>query len=240
MSTAHRWSSQGPSAFNLREPGGAGSVHTRIRTASPARCGPRQLVACGLLLLAVGACGSTPPATGDAAAAAPSGAGRGRPQADQPLGIEPDAVAPYIQELLHDYDDIVHQFTLDPTMADEADHPLASELSALFDSDSEVPQLMLDSWANDYARPPERDNQPALISTLDTVETVSDDEVQFSVCTRQRIYAYDEATRQMRGIGYEDAMARGSAQRIDGTWLLHDIRVADRATCEEEEEEEGA
>lgn len=186
------------------------------------------------MILGLVACGSTA-STDDSGGGLSSDEGSVRTAGEEPPGTDADAVAPYLDTLLSQYDDLVHELTLDPQVAHDDDHPSVAALHELFSEDSHLPDQLLERWAENYGEPPQ-DERPALISELGEVSTVSEDEVSFGICASERIYAYDDETGTVRGIGYEDNPVEGTAVRVEGVWVLQDMYRA-QGNCNAENEE---
>lgn len=156
---------------------------------------------------------------------------------EEPPGTEPDAVEPYVADLLTRYDEVTAQIVADPEIAANPNHDLYTQLRALMDPNSEmteaVVQALVDRGELGVAVTAFGDADQPITRTVDgDLEAISADQVSFPVCTR---YDYkmetssriDTAEAEMRRSG-------GTAVRIDGLWVLSRLEGnEDAVSCEE-------
>ena len=142
-----------------------------------------------------------------------------------PLGTEPEAVAPYIDDLLTSYNTSVNEIAAAPTLATD---PAASALEAylrLFEPDSAAASQAVAFWRNQAAvgdsTRPYRPERPAFDTRIDgPVETVSEDEVTFPTCVE---IAFETVNAQGQRLDVEPGASvpgEGTAVRIDDEWVL--------------------
>lgn len=160
-----------------------------------------------------------------------------RPDSNPP-GTDPTAVAPYVSELLLAYDRTVDEIVADPAVAEDPDDPLVQEFLGLFEEDSEVAGEMVEGWverADEGLRTvPYNEDLPATESALDgELETVSEDEVTFSVCVTRRTRVLDEDGEEVgTSLPSMDYPGEGTAVRSDEGWRLKDLAIwLDQLTC---------
>lgn len=192
--------------------------------------------------LVLGACsGNGSASEDDEGAVAGEGPIANRPETNPP-GTEPAAVAPHVSELLLAYDRAVDEIVADPSVAEDPEDPMIQEFLGLFEEDSEVAAAMVEGWverADEGLRTlPYRDDYPASESRLNgEVETVSEDEVAFSICVTSRTRVVDadgeEVGTSLPSIDYP---GEGTAVRTEEGWRLQDLAIwVDQLTCPEED-----
>jgi hypothetical protein len=194
------------------------------------------------MLLAVGgvllleACGGA--ATEESTEAASEDGGRrssdAEPEADPD---DPDAVRPYVEDLLEDYDRVVNQIIADPSVAADRDDLLVGEYLSLFEPDSQFAEDILANWAGNgedgIALLPYSPDHPTNASRIDgDVEVVSADEVVVPTCVEQR-YVVHEGGRVTEGVPYQEQPGEIVVVRADGEWRLRRRDVFDNVNeCE--------
>lgn len=185
----------------------------------------RPTVPCALvvtLALMAGACGGADGGSGG------SGESGGAPAPDRlavPLGTDPAAVAPYVDELLSSYNASVNEIAATPTLAVDAEAPAVSAFVDLFEPGSEPAAAAVDFWRNQgvvgESTRPYTPGEPAFATRLDgAVETVSDDEVTFPTCVE---VAFETVNAQGQRVDVEPGASvpgEGAAVRVDGEWRL--------------------
>lgn len=187
----------------------------------------------GLLLL-FGACGGGDDDSGSALADAGQ-PGRGdRVDEAQPPGTDPQAVQPYIEDLLVRHDEVVNQVVADFSVAEERDDPLIQQFVDLFEPDSAYAEAQIDAWREKHAEgvsvQPFSDDHPAKTSSLDGgIETVSEDEVRFTICDELRHEIYDRDGALLERLPYFDQSGTAVAVRVDGEWRLRSLASVEGA-----------
>jgi protein-disulfide isomerase len=156
---------------------------------------------------------------------------------EEPPGTDPDAVKPYIAALLTRYDEVTSQIVADPDIAADPNHELYAELHALMDPNSEmteaVTQALVDRGERGVSVTAFGDAERPITRTVDgDVETVSESEVSFPVCTR---YDYRmETSSRIDTAENELRRSEGTAVRIDGHWVISVLEGnEDAVDCEE-------
>jgi hypothetical protein len=183
-----------------------------------------------LVVVALAACTGGGGAGGDAGEVATAEA-RARTSPTEPRASDLRAVEPYIEDLLARYDRVVNDIVADPTVAGDPDNPAVQEYVSLFEPDSAFVEQVLAAWVaegeNGRSVEPYDDQSPAFESHLDgEIEALSDDEVVFPVCVERRMSVYvDGALRQETA--YFAEPGGGSAVRVDGTWRLRRLDIAE-------------
>jgi hypothetical protein len=158
-----------------------------------------------------------------------------------PSGENPDEVAPYVGELLADYDRVVNEIIADPAVVEDGGSPLVAEFLDLFEPGSAFAAEMLDLWgemADDGRRTVSySDDHPAGETLLDgPVTSVSDEEVAFPVCIVRRSRVLGPDDEELAGsLPRLDIPGEGVAVRTDTGWRLREVWAEDGGlTCEEE------
>jgi hypothetical protein len=144
---------------------------------------------------------------------------------DVPLGTEPEAVAPYIDDLLTSYNTSVNEIAAAPTLANDPAAPALEAYLGLFEHESAAASQAVAFWQNQAAvgdstrrYSPDR---PAFDTRIDgPVETVSEDEVTFPTCVE---VAFETVNAQGQRVDVEPGASvpgEGTAVRIGDAWLL--------------------
>lgn len=160
---------------------------------------------------------------------------------EEPPGTEPDAVEPYVADLLTRYDEVTAQILADPAIAGDADNPLYGDLRALLTPDSEMTDPVMRALGRrgdqGVAQEPLEGNQLPVRRTVEgDIETVSTDEVRFSTCTRYDYRLVNSAGEPIEVGVDESELGTGVAVRVDGRWTLSRLEMAGQlAKCEEGE-----
>lgn len=160
---------------------------------------------------------------------------------EEPPGTEPDAVEPYVADLLTAYDETTAQILADPAIAGDADHPLYGDLRALLTPESEMtdPVMRALSRRGDQRiaqEPLSADQLPVRRTVEGDIETVSADEVRFATCTRYDYRLVNSAGEPIEVGVDESEPGTGVAVRVDGRWTLNRLDMAGQlAKCEESE-----
>ncbi|MFP3901534.1 MAG: hypothetical protein ACLFXM_11820 [Acidimicrobiia bacterium] len=147
-----------------------------------------------------------------------------------PPGTDPDAVAPYIEELLAAHDRVVNRIVADPEVATDREHPLVREYVELFEPGAPSVELAISTWEA-QARAgtsiqPFSPEHPAFVSRVDgPVEPVSADEVRFPTCDERRYGVVDAAGELQELVPDEAVPGRGTAVRTEGEWKLRRLDV---------------
>lgn len=196
------------------------------------------------LVLLVAACSDD--GGGDAAGSLESeSAARQRPTLTVPPGTDPEAVEPYVDDLLVQYGELVSEIVAEPSVAEDPDDPTVQAFVDLYVPGSEAADNMVEGWVEageGVSLQPYNEGQQTLTASLlpGSVETVSDDEVRFLVCTEMRhLYVGEEGqvtewTRDSRWLG------EGTAATVDASWRLESLdAMAIGPGCQEDEGEPG-
>lgn len=179
----------------------------------------------GAVLMACSAGGAASDGEVPAGATMPDRSGDGVPP-----GTDPDAVAPYIEELLAAHDRVVNRIVADPEVATDRDHPLVREYVGLFEPGAPSVELAISTW-EEQARAgtsirPFSPEHPAFVSRVDgPVEAVSADEVRFPTCDERRYGLFDADGELMEVIPFAAMPGEGTAVRIDGEWKVRRLDV---------------
>ena len=203
----------------------------------------RLLATCVALTLAATSCGNDddPPADeAEEATATTAPVERTEvPSDEEPPGTEPAAVEPYLDQLLTRYDEVTSQIVGDPEIAADGEHELYADLRALLDPNSEMANAIVQSLVTQgeqgIAIEPYQDAPEPAKRTVDgAVETVSESEVRFPLCTR---YSYRLITSSRIEVGdNHDRRSQGTAVRVDGHWRISRLEGNnDLVECEEVE-----
>jgi hypothetical protein len=154
----------------------------------------------------------------------------------EPSATTPEAVVPYVEDLLARYDQVVNQIIADPEVATDPDHRLVEQYLSLFEPDSQFAEDALAAWADSAETrrvvEPYSEDHPAYAMSLDgEPEVVNGDEVGFPVCIERRLRVYEEGVLRQETPYFAEPGA-GVAVRVDGTWRLsHLDRSVDLAGC---------
>jgi hypothetical protein len=156
---------------------------------------------------------------------------------DEPLATNPEAVAPYIENLLDEHNYVVDQVLADLEVAGDAQDPLTERYLALFAPDSDVPDRLLDEWAEMSARgerfEPHEPGQPINTVRLDgDVEAVNEGEVRFPICNDLQFRRVDASGQVIVDYPPRQHRGRGFAQHVAGEWRLWRIDTySDTSGC---------
>jgi hypothetical protein len=181
-----------------------------------------------VLLLAVGgmllldACGG---ADADQSAETASQGDSGRTSGTGPAADDPEAVRPFVEDLLEEYDEVTDEIVADPGVAADGDDLLVEEYLSLFEPDSDYADHRLESWAANgeagVSMRPISEDQLTNVTHLDgEIEAVSDDEVRFPTCDEQRFEVLDSEGRVTQRTEFFEQPGEGVAVRVDGQWRL--------------------
>jgi hypothetical protein len=193
------------------------------------------LATAGLVLGACGGGGANGADRDDAAAGgveAPS-----RTADAEPAGTDPDAVRPYIEELLVRYDQVVNEIVVDPSVARDPDDPLVQQYLDLYEPGSEFAGQLIDAWVEradeGLSTRPINADHPTAASRIDgDVESTSADEVSFPYCVERRFVVVDDAGRERQHVRGREQSGEGVAVRVDGVWRLRELTVfTESAAC---------
>lgn len=189
------------------------------RAFRPAR--PVAFVAVALTLaLVAGGCGGS--GGGDESG---SGGATVPDRLDVPLGSDPAAVAPYVEDLLASYSESVNLITATPTVAATAGDATVQAYLDVFEPDSAIAAQAVAYWHDQgvigVSTRPYDPARPAFTTTLDgPVETVGDDEVTFPTCNE---LAFETVNADGQRIDVEPGASvpgEGTAVRVDDGWRL--------------------
>jgi hypothetical protein len=193
------------------------------------------------LTLTTAACGGDDDETADESSATTATTAPATTAAsdEEPPGTDPEAVEPYLDALLRRYDEITSQIVADPEIAADDEHDLYTDLRAVLDPNSEMANAIVQSLVTQgeqgVAIEPFQDAPEPAQRTVDgDVETVSEAEVRFPLCTR---YSYRLVTSGRIEVGdNHDRRSQGTAVLVDGHWLISRLEGNnDSVECEEVE-----
>jgi hypothetical protein len=160
---------------------------------------------------------------------------------EEPPGTEPAEVQPYVEDLLQQYDALVGDIVADPEIAANQEHSLYVELRELMAPDSSMTQPVVDALVNQgergvSQRPFEEGGPPIRREVAGDLTTVSEDEVTFPLCTRPNYRLFNSSDVQTEYSTGPSQLGQGTAQRVDGHWLIARFEVPEeRETCPGEE-----
>lgn len=148
---------------------------------------------------------------------------------EDPPGTDVAAVTPVLQSLVDRYDASVAAVLADPSVASEPANALVNAYLELFVPGAPFPATVVGFWAGEgeqgrFYRPGPRGQM--YVSTVQSVQSDSADQVTFIVCTLKSIVIVDASGAELSAEGGQTA---GSvvALRVDGIWLLRDLtRIA--------------
>ena len=193
------------------------------RAVRPARPVAFNAVVLSLALLA-GGCGS---GGGDSAGGDESEVGGASvpDRLDVPLGSDPAAVAPYVEDLLASYSESVNLITATPTLAATDGDPTVQAYLDAFEPGSAIAAQAIDYWHDQGAigvsTRPYDPAQPAFATTLaGPVETVDDDEVTFPTCNELAFETVNAAGQRVDVEPGASVPGEGTAVRVDDGWRL--------------------
>jgi hypothetical protein len=158
----------------------------------------------------------------------------------QPPGSDPEAVHPYLVDLLARYDDVVNEIVTDPGEARHRDSSRIEAYLSLYEPDSEFADVLIDAWVEraDAGLATRRldDDQPISRSRIDgEIESRSDDEVSFPYCVERHFTIYDGAGRLLQQVAGRRQRGGGVAVRVEGRWRLRELTVrANTGACRSE------
>lgn len=156
----------------------------------------------------------------------------GRTSGTEPPADDPEAVRPFVEDLLERYDEVTDQIVADPGVAADRNDLLVQEYLALFEPDSDYAEQRLDAWAANgeagVSMRPIDDEHLTNESHLDgEIEAVSDDEVRFPTCDEQRLEVLDRQGRVTQRTELFVQPGEGVAVRVDGEWRLRQLDAFD-------------
>ena len=202
----------------------------------------RSLCLALLAALALGACGgddesSDPPEDTTDTTSSPATTATD----EEPPGTDPEAVEPYVQDLLTRYDEVTGQIMADSTTAADPENPLYADLRTLLAPDSEMADAVVLALSSRGERGISQrpyvesaDAVPVTRSVQGDVATVSENEVTFPLCARYDYRLYDGSEQQIEMSNGRSELGQGVAVRIDGHWLLDRLEgVEESVGCEE-------
>lgn len=158
---------------------------------------------------------------------------------EEPPGTDPEAVEPYIQDLLSRYDEVVSQITADAAVAANVEGPLYEDLRSIMaptsDMTDPIVQALQDRGEQGVTQRAHGDSVLPVQRSVDgDVQTVSPTEVTFPLCARFN-YEFVRSDGQVFQV-FEGRSERsqGSAVRVDGHWLINRLDGNEEAVgCEE-------
>jgi hypothetical protein len=159
-------------------------------------------------------------------------AGRAEPSAE-----DPEAVVPYLEDLLAEHDRLVAEVLAEPAIAEQPDSLPIRQYVELFVPGSELPDQVVEVWAEQAAEGvtvgPYDDDHPVVVTSIDgEVEVLDDDEVRIPTCEVRRERTYVDG--ELRGGVPEQRQAGATvAQRVDGRWRISTREVHADQTCQE-------
>jgi hypothetical protein len=164
-----------------------------------------------------------------------------RPTTTEPVASDTRAsrLTRQIEHLLDRYDEVTGQIVATPDISGNRDHRLYRELAQLLVPGTEMTQAVVNALVRrgergEYQLPVEGQERPVDRRLDGSVDTVSDNEVSFPLCTILQYRDFDQQGRQRRILPGLAEPGRGSAKRVDGEWRLSRLETDDRAACEEE------
>jgi hypothetical protein len=145
-----------------------------------------------------------------------------------PPGTDPAAVAPYLEDLLVDYDAAVNQITASPARAAAADDPVVRGYLDVFEPDSEIAAGAVAFWRDQGAvglsTRPYAPDAPAFTTRVDgEVQTVSGGEVRFPTCGKAQYETVDAAGRRVDVEPGASVPGEGTAVLVGDEWKLRRI-----------------
>jgi hypothetical protein len=155
----------------------------------------------------------------------------------QPPGSDPDAVRPYLDDLLARYDDVVGRIVADPSVARTSNSPLVQEYLSLYEPDSDFAGGLLDAWveradAGLVTRPLDGEHAISRSRVDGEIDSRSDHEVAFAYCVERHFTVVDRAGHLQQRVSGRRQRGDGVAVRVGGVWLLRALTVqADTAAC---------
>jgi hypothetical protein len=183
----------------------------------------RTVALLAALPLLASACGAGSGSAGDGDPG-PSGA-TVPDRLETPLGTDPAAVAPYIEDLLVSYNASVNEIAATPSLVVDPESPAGRAYLRLFEPDSTVAAQAIAFWQNqgvvgDATRPYAPD-RPAFTTRLDgPVESVGGEEVTFPTCVER---AFETVNAQGQRVDVEPGASvagQGTAVLVDDEWRL--------------------
>ena len=159
---------------------------------------------------------------------------------EEPPGTDPEAVEPYIQDLLTRYDEITSQIMADSATAADPENPLYAELRTLLAPDSEMAEAVVQALSGrgerGISQRPYEETEGALPvarSVHGDLVSVSENEVTFPLCARYEYRLYD-GSEQIEMSNGRSELGQGVAVRVEGHWLLDRLEGAEESVgCEE-------
>ena len=159
---------------------------------------------------------------------------------EEPPGTDPEAVEPYIQDLLTRYDEITGQIMADSATAADPENPLYADLRTLLAPDSEMAEAVVQALSGrgerGMSQRPYEESEgavPVARSVHGDVVSVSENEVTFPLCARYEYRLYD-GNEQIEMSNGRSELGQGVAVRVDGHWLLNRLEGAEESVgCEE-------
>ena len=194
------------------------------RAIRPARLAACVVAAVSLAVVAAG-CGGSDGGSGAGGGESAGGGATVPDRLDVPLGTDPAAVTPYLEELLAAYSESVNVITATPTVAaTEGDASVQAYLD-VFEPDSAIAAQAIAYWHDQgsigMSTRPYDPAQPAFTTTLDgPVETVSEDEVTFPTCNELSYETVNAAGQRVEVEPGASVPGEGTAVRVDDGWRL--------------------
>jgi hypothetical protein len=206
------------------------SGNHRVGRGSRVRAVPRSTLLLGIAgLLLLGGCGGGEGGEPFADAESPSTTEDRR--RDEPLATEPEAVTPYIANLLAEHDYVVNQILVEPAVARERDDRLVRRYLGLYEPESGVPDQALDTWAEMSSAgerfEPYEPGQPINTTTVvGEVEALEEDQVAFQTCHEQHYRIHDADENVIDEQPDVERPGEGIAVHVDGRWRLQRVDIA--------------
>jgi hypothetical protein len=150
----------------------------------------------------------------------------------QAPGTNRDQVRRYVQDLLYRYDQAVNQFVTRPEIASKPDGEVVKQYRSLFPPSTSDVDRALAGWAKSATKgehyEPFAEGSEVNTSKLDgDLTTISADEVTFPTCDIQSYKHYDRQGKVLDSAERTLVPGKGSAVRVDGTWFLKELDVAE-------------
>jgi len=194
---------------------------------------PVVVAAAGMVLVACGGGGSDAEEAVDVGGVeAPD-----RAAGDEPAGTDPEAVRPYIEELLAQYDQVVNEIVIDPSVARNPEDPLMERYLNLYEPDSEFAGQLVQGWLERAdeglsTRPLDAEHPTSESAVDGDIPAGTADEISFPYCVERHYVVHDDAGRQVQRVPEREQPGTGTAVRVEGQWRLRELTVrSDAAAC---------
>jgi hypothetical protein len=187
----------------------------------------RSLCLALLAALALGACGgdddesSDPPEDTTDTTSSPATTATD----EEPPGTDPEAVEPYVQDLLTRYDEVTSQIVADPAIAADPNHELYAQLRELVTPDSQMIEPVVNALVHrgeqGVSQRPYNEGELPIARYVDgDVTATGPDEVTFPTCTLFDYRLFDSLDRETEYHTDIQQVGTGTAARIDGEWRI--------------------